>query len=334
MGQAQQLTDAYLWARDIIDQPLIPLPSISNPVSDGLDSGLDSVIKDVLDSTGLMGELEKVTGRLDQLSAAAQEWQAQAKAMRNVASELRRGASGLSDEWQGEASDSFGTHMGKVVAAIDSTAADMEQTAQIISQAAAECGLAEQMIIEIIREAIEALIISLAAMVAIDIITLGLATVADALVADAEIEVFIARVARVSEQLAANLEKLMEAVKEMRTAGKSFKTIKDGLKAANNLRKLGGMMGRGKALSELITSPSMERLGDFAATQAVKHYDEIFKGGVAVVTGDGDPVGAVTDGLGDGTNLKAVAGQIDGATADSAEEPYHVPKSSVEEAFG
>lgn len=334
---AGQVSDAYQWARDFIDQPLIPLPEISNPVSDGLDSGLDSIVKEALDSTGLMDELEKVTGRLDELSAAAAEWQAQAKATRGVAAGLRAGASTLSQDWQGSASDSFGAHMGKVVTAIDATAADMEQTAGIISQAAAECQLAENMIIEIIREAIEALIVSLAAMVAIDIITLGLATIADALVADAEITVFIARVARVSEQLATKLEELMKAVREMRTVGRSFKTIKTGLKAANDLRKMGGMLGRGKALGDLLRSPSMESLGNFAATQAVRHYDEILKGGVAVVTGAGDPVGAVKDAVGDDTDLDAVAGEIDGRTgrtAGRAEEPYHVPTSTIEEAFG
>lgn len=97
---------------------------------------------------------------------------------------------------------------------------------------------------------------------------------------------------------------------------------------------MGGIAGRFKAVKELRKTPSMAGLGNLAAAQGVKHYNTVIKGGVALVTGAGDPIGAVKDALGDGTDLDAVAGQIDGKAGSADEEPYHVPKSTVEEAFG
>ncbi|MBK3644357.1 WXG100 family type VII secretion target [Streptomyces sp. MBT33] len=334
-GTFQQIGDAYKWTRDFVDEPLIPLPEIQNPVADGLDAGLDSIVKAALDATGLMDMLEEVTGNLAGLTAASHEWQAQAKAMRGVSNALREGGGTLAGQWEGVASDAFGRHMGQVVEAIDGTAGDMDQIARIISQAAAACQLAENMIIEIIREAIEALIVSLAAMVAVDILTLGLATAADALVADAEITVFIERVETVSARLARTLEKLMEEVRKIKEAGKSFRTIKDGLKAAKDVRKIGGMGNRGKSTWDLVRSPSMENLGEFAAAKGTKAVYGTVKGtiagGIGAVVGADGPMSAVTDGLKKDPAVDAVAGQLDGPESDA---PYRVPKTRIEKDFG
>ncbi|MGW1255441.1 WXG100 family type VII secretion target [Streptomyces sp. NPDC002513] len=334
-GTFQQIGDAYKWTRDFVDEPLIPLPQIENPVADGLDAGLDSIVKAALDSTGLMDMLEEVTGNLAGLTAAAHEWQAQAKAMREVGNALREGGGTLAGQWEGDASDAFGRHMGQVVEAIDGTAKDMDEIAQIISQAAAACQLAENMIIEIIREAIEALIVSLAAMVAVDILTLGLATAADALVADAEITAFIARVEKVSARLAETLDKLMKAVREIKEAGRSFDRIKEGLKAAKAVRKIGGMGNRTTSIKDLVSSPSMENLGEFAAAGGTKAVygaaKGVIAGGIGVTVGADGPMSAVTDGLSKDPAVDAVAGQLDGR---KDEAPYRVPKTRIEEDFG
>lgn len=334
-GTFQQIGDAYKWTRDFVDEPLIPLPEIKNPVADGLDAGLDSIVKAALDSTGLMDMLEEVTGNLARLTAAAHEWQDQAKAMREVSNALREGGGTLAGEWEGVASNAFGRHMGQVVEAIDGTAKDMDKIAQIISQAAAACQLAESMIIEIIREAIEALIVSLAAMVALDILTLGLATAADALVADAEITAFIARVQEVSVRLAKTLDKLMEEVRKIKAAGKSFRSIKDGLKAAKAVRDIGGVINRGKRMKELVSSPSMENLGEFAAARGTKAVygaaKGVIAGGIGAVVGADGPMSAVTDGLSKDPAVDAVTGQLDGPKHDA---PYRVPKTRIEEDFG
>ncbi|MFF4960018.1 WXG100 family type VII secretion target [Streptomyces sp. NPDC001222] len=330
-GTFQQVGDAYKWTRDFVDEPLIPLPQIQNPVADGLDAGLDSIVKAALDSTGLMDMLEEVTGNLAGLTAAAHEWQAQAQAMQAVGNTLRAGGATLAGQWEGDASNAFGRHMGQVVEAIDGTAKDMDQIAQIISQAAAACQLAENMIIEIIREAIEALIVSLAAMVAVDILTLGLATAADALVADAEITAFIGRVEEVSASLAEKLDELKEAVREIKAAGKSFRTIKDSLKAAKAVRKIGAIGNRLERTGKLVSSPSMENLGEFAAATGTKAVYGAAKGGIGAVVGAAGPMSAVTDGLSQDPAVDAVAGQLDGRRNEA---PYRVPKTQIEKDFG
>ncbi|MFI9645031.1 WXG100 family type VII secretion target [Streptomyces sp. NPDC052040] len=334
-GTFQQIGDAYKWTRDFIEEPMIPLPQIDNPVADGLDAGLDSLVKAALDSTGLMDRLEEVTGNLAGLTAASQEWQAQAKAMRAVSTALREGGGTLAGQWEGTASNAFGTHMGQVVEAIDGTAKDMDEVAQIISQAAAACQLAENLIIEIIREAIEALIVSLAAMVAIDILTLGLATAADALVADAEITVFIKRVEQVSTDLAKTLEDLQAAVRKIKESGKSFRTIKDGLKAAHAVKKFGGGINQAKIAGRMVRSPSLANLGDFAAARATQAVFGVPKGvvagGIGAVIGADGPVSAVTDELSKDTAVDALTGQLDGRRDEA---PYRVPKTRIEEDFG
>ncbi|GJF34909.1 hypothetical protein KNE206_76090 [Kitasatospora sp. NE20-6] len=327
--------DTYRWTRDRVQTALAPLPDLQNPVSDGLDAGLDDLVRMALDATGLMDRLEEVTGDLAALTAAAQEWQEQARAMHDVADTLRAGGADLAGRWEGEASGAFGRHMGEVVQAIDDTAADMDQVAQIISQAAAECRLAEELVVEIIREAIEALIISLAVMVVVDIVTLGAATIVNALVAEAEIAVFVARVGRVSVKLEKALKRLFDAVKEIETAGKSLGNLKKGWKAAKAVRKIGGRGNRWESGMNALRNPTVENIGEYAAAKGVQ---QVFgavkgglKGGLGAVTGAGDFAGAVTGHLGDDTVVDGLAGRLDGTYE---QDPYRVPANRIEEAFG
>ncbi|MEV4556387.1 WXG100 family type VII secretion target [Kitasatospora sp. NPDC049285] len=332
-----QVGDAYKWTRDQVDAVTAPLPDLSNPVSDGLDAGLDHIVKAALDATGLMDVLEKVTGNLAGLTAAAQEWQAQAKEMHAVAADLRAGAGPLAEGWQGAASASFGAYLGQVVEGIDATAKDMEQVAQIISQAAAECKLAEDLIIGIIREAIETLIVSLAAMVIVDIVTVGLATIVDALVVEAEIAVYIARVERVSVKLAEALRDLMRAVKELRTVNRTWKGFKDAKAAAKVVRKIGKKpwkAGLG-VLKNPDNLPMEARLLHAGAAIGVKEVFSTIKGGIkapiALGLGAGGPASVLTDALKDDGNVDALTGALDGP---GKQQPYRVPKNRIEEAFG
>ncbi|BAJ31046.1 MULTISPECIES: hypothetical protein [Kitasatospora] len=326
--------DAYQWTRDRVTDQLPPLPSFENPVSEGLDAGLDSVVKAALDATGLMDVLEKVTGDLQALTAAAHEWQTQAQAMREVAAELRSAGTRVDEAWDGAASAAFGAHMAVVVEAIDATAEDMAQVAQIISQAAAECQLAETLIIGIIREAIETLIITLAAGLVVDILTLGLATAAEALIVEGEIAIYIARVGQVSLKLEKALKELHEAVKAMKAA-RSLGTFNKARKAAKAVRKIGGRGSQRKTLWKAITDPSMENLGEFATARAVGAvYSPVkgaVKGGLGAVTGAGDFAGVLTDNLLSDQGLGTVAGALDGPPQGA---PYRVPNNRIEEAFG
>ncbi|RAJ34074.1 hypothetical protein K353_05484 [Kitasatospora sp. SolWspMP-SS2h] len=333
-GSFGDAVDAYRWTRDRVAGQLPPLPSFENPVSEGLDAGLDSIVKAALDATGLMDVLEKVTGDLQALTAASHEWQAQAKAMQEVAEELRAAGTRVEGGWEGAASTAFGGHMATVVEAVDATAADMAQVAQIISQAAAECQLAENLIIEIIREAIETLIITLAASVVVDILTLGLATAAEALIVEGEIAIYIARVGQVSLKLEKALKELHEAVKAMKAA-RTLGKFNKARKAAKAVRKLGGRGNRWKSGLDLVRNPSMANLGEFATAQALgKGFGAVkggVKGGLGAITGAGDFPGVLTDNLLGDQGLDTVAGALDGPPDG---EPYRVPGNRVTEAFG
>ncbi len=217
---------------------MAPLNPATRPDRSGLSGWLDHNVEHALKSSGLLKYLEKVTGNLDELNEAAEEWQAQAKAAQNVAEQLRAECQSLPGQWQGVASDAFGRHMGEVVEALDSTADGMYQTAQIINQAAQMCAMAENMVVEIISEAIESLIASLAVEAVVAVLTLGIGAIAGAMLDAAEISVFIARVAKVSEELATNLEKLVKALKELRSALKAVKSLKDARNALKAVREV------------------------------------------------------------------------------------------------
>ncbi|GAA1244507.1 hypothetical protein GCM10009665_39170 [Kitasatospora nipponensis] len=325
-----QVASAYKWVRDELAAPLIPLPQIHNPAQGAIDSGLDWAVKSALEATGLMGLLEKVTGKPQALTAAAQSWQDQAKALRAVAAALRGGAQPLPQQWHGDASAAFGGYMGQVVEAIDSTAQDAESTATILAQAAAECQLAEDTVIGIIREAIEWIAMTIAAGIVADVLTLGLATVVDAVVADAEITVFIGRVERVSESLARKLEELMKLVKEMKEAEKAGATISK----ANEARKAISVIRTGgkSALRPGTYLNPYKSVGNFAGKLALSPIKGVLAEPiVSTVTGlTGDPSGVLTGAANSNTNIDAVNRAADGSPA----APYHVPKSRIEQEFG
>lgn len=280
-------SSAYSWTR-ITCQGMPALTPAQLPDRSGLSGWLDDRVKSALDACGIMDYLEKVAGNLPELNEAADEWHAQAVAVKNMAEQLRAECQSLPDQWQGAASDAFGRHMGDVVGALDSTAAELYQTAQIINQAAQMCAMAESMVIQIISEAIEALIASLAMEAVVTVLTLGIGAIASAMVDAAEVTAFIARVAKVSEELAANLRKLVDALKEMRTgfkAVKDLKTAREALKSVQKVRtavkdiremKDGGdsLIKIGKDAKE---AKSLEgvggKLGEYAVRQGANYVD-------------------------------------------------------------
>ncbi|MEV0092607.1 hypothetical protein [Streptomyces sp. NPDC050738] len=306
---------AYGWVRQETAQ-LIAVPDVESNPPHGLDAGLDDAIKWFLEKVGLLDELEKVTGMPSQLTAAAHEWTAQGKAMLAVADGLRSAATALPTAWEGDSSEAFGHGMGEFVEAIEGTGKEMGETASILSRAAAECKLAEDTIIAIIREAIEWAAMTIAAMVITDILTLGLATLVDGLVAEAEVAVFLARVEKVSTTLAKSLEELMKAVRELKKGEKAWKAVK----AANEVRKLGGMMGN--------SLKGMEKVVGIAVGSQFKSH--VIAPLVNATTGL--PEVSLTDPVKEGGSF--LAGAIDRDGKPVAPEPYRVNQRSIEEDFG
>ncbi|OKJ08300.1 WXG100 family type VII secretion target [Kitasatospora sp. CB01950] len=263
VGIMERQSDAYAWAHAQVEAAMANLDPANHPDRNGLGGMLDEAVVWALEQSGLMDMLEKVTGDLAQLNAAAEEWQAQAHAVQSVAAELRGGAVPLSADWAGSASDAFGGHMGEVADALDQTAKGMHDTAQIINSAAQECAMAEGMVIQIISEAIEALIVSLAAEAVIAVVTMGIGLIADALITEAEIGVFVARVAKVSTMLAKKLEELLKALKELGSAVKAVRNIESARKAMTELKTVKTAFEGLRSLEE----------GEGLAAKAAKYAD-------------------------------------------------------------
>ncbi|MGW1837395.1 WXG100 family type VII secretion target [Streptomyces sp. BBFR2] len=310
------VTDAYAWVNKEIEK-LPDIEQIHSNEEHGLDSGLDDAIRWFLDKVGLMDKLEQVTGMPTQLTHAAEEWKAQGEALHRVSAELRSGARGLPEQWEGAASEGFGHSMGKIIDALDDTGKDMGKTAQILSQAAKESKFAEDSIVAIIREAIEWAAMTLAAMVVTDILTLGLATVVDGLVAEAEVAVFLARVEKVSAELAKTLRELMKAVKEFKSGAKSFNEAR---KVAGTLRKLGGPTGPGAFRSK-------DWMAHHLVTgQIAKHGSKPLINEVTGLTGDFKTPAEDA--------IKHFGGEALDDKGPEEPAPYRVPKGSIEDTFG
>ncbi|MEV7119023.1 WXG100 family type VII secretion target [Kitasatospora griseola] len=343
-------SDAYAWAHARVEQAMANLDPAQHPDRGGLGGMLDEAVEWALEQSGLLGMLEKVTGNLAELNAAAEEWQAQAHAVQSVASELRGGAVPLSQGWAGSASDAFGGHMGEVADALDQTAKGMEQTARIINSAAQECAMAEGMIIEIISEAIESLIESLAAEAVIAVVTMGVGLIADALITEAQIARFVAKVAKVSTELARKLEELLKALKELGSAVKAVRNlegiskaltkVKDVKTAFNGLREL--EQGEGKiaqAAQKLDAKASEWAEGKLREGLGIEDGDPVQRGDGTLkgsLKAAGQSSWAVAkEGLTSDVNKEAVKQELlhdAGLAHDPA--PYRVDESRIATAFG
>ena len=361
---------AYGWTRAQPPAPMDPLAEARHAPRDGLGGMLDEAVVYALEKSGLMGMLEKVTGDLAGLNAAAEEWQAQAKAVEYVAEGLRSGARALPGQWEGEASDAFGRRMGEVLEALDGTAEEMRTTAAILNKCAQECAMAEGMVVEIISEAIEVLIASLAAEAVIAVFTAGIGLIADALITEGEIAVYVARVARVSNELATKLEKLLMELKKLgqavkavrsvetaRTAVNAFKEVKlaaqgirefeeggDGLlKAGGDALRGGGLDGLKDAATRAavkkadgyVTGKAEDAFNSALGLGETQRADDLSAGGLARAAGAG-AWGAAKESLTGDTDKAAVRDALlHGVLGVETEPaPYRVDESRIQQAFG
>ncbi len=325
-GIGDDIVAAYNW----INQPLftldlpIHLPHPIKKAENALDSAIDSTVRDILQATGLLSILQEVTGKPEPLAQAADVWLEQAHQTKAVADELRQAARPLPQSWQGAASAAFGDHMGQLVNALDAMAGDMGTAASILNQAAQECQVAEDLVNEIIREAIEFALATLAATAVADIFTFGLATIAGGIAEGAEMTAFVARAAQVSTKLAEVLEKLVETLKELKALKEA-----EGLRTAfKSFRQAKGIFQAFKALKD----------GDGAllATNRALHFaTAAVKSGVAapalgLVGLAPDPIGAAKDVLTETDGLGATATTIDAVTGTGKPaDPYHLPQGQL-----
>ena len=286
-GIAADAAEAYTWVSSPLTALQSALPPIQSQKSGGLDGLIDSGVKGFLEMTGLESVLEQVTGRPQELHAAGAHWLEQARTTHDICARLQAGARPLQTQWEGAASTAFGGFMGTLFQQLESMADDMAQTATILNNAGQECQLAEDMIVMIIREAIEWYLMDLAATAVADIFTLGLATFVGAAAASAEAAVFIERAAKVSKTLAKVLEDLEKMLKELEEAAKAMKeakgfkatyeSFKDAQKTIKEFRAAGGALKGIKA----IKSGEEDAKGTWGAYKVFKVGDKVVRGGVA-----------------------------------------------------
>ena len=325
-GIGDEIVAAYTW----INQPLftvdlpIHLPHPVKKAENALDSAIDSTVQGILEATGLLSVLQEVTGKPEPLAQAADVWLEQAHQTKAVADELRQSARPLPQAWQGAASAAFGQHLGQLVGALDSMAGDMGTAAKILNQAAQECQVAEDLVNEIIREAIEFTVATLAATAIADIFTFGLATIAGGIAEGAEMTAFVARAAQVSTKLAEVLEKLLEMLKRL----KALKEAKGTWAAFKAFRQAKGIFQAGKALKRGDTAVLGANRALHVANGAVK--SGVVAPALGLVGLKADPVGGAKDILTGEDGLGATATTIDDLTGTGQPgDAYHLPAQQL-----
>ncbi|MFF2628228.1 WXG100 family type VII secretion target [Kitasatospora griseola] len=183
-----------------------------------LGSVIDEIMRPLVEP--LAEPLEFVTGDPEGLEAAAQLWQKQAEQLREVIADQRRDRAALAGEWQGAASEAFQRELAEYEQALEDEAEDMAGTAELLTEAAAEARMAQDLVETIIRELIEWAIITLAASLAFSVITAGISLAAEAAAAAAEGAIASARIANLVRKLAGALKKIADAMKALKAVSK------------------------------------------------------------------------------------------------------------------
>lgn len=183
-----------------------------------LGSVIDEIMRPIVEP--LAEPLEFVTGDPEGLEEAARLWQRQAEQLRELIADQRRDRAALAGEWEGAAADAFQAELAELEQTLEAEATDMEGTAELLSEAAAESRMAQDLVETVIRELIEWAIITLAASVAFSVITAGVSLAAEAAAAAAEGSIASVRIANLVRKLANALKKIADAMKALKAVSK------------------------------------------------------------------------------------------------------------------
>ncbi|MCU7825414.1 WXG100 family type VII secretion target [Kitasatospora sp. DSM 101779] len=179
-----------------------------------MGSVIDEIMRPIVEP--LAEPLEFVTGDPEGLEAAAQLWRRQAVGLREVVADQRRDRAALAHDWQGEAAERFLQELAEYETALEAEADDMDATAELLDEAAAESRMAQDLVETVIRELIEWAIITLAASIAFSVVTAGISLAAEAAAAATEGAVATTRIARLVAKLAKVLRRIEEELKDLK----------------------------------------------------------------------------------------------------------------------
>ncbi|MGP4002347.1 WXG100 family type VII secretion target [Streptomyces sp. 8N706] len=194
----------------------------SNPLS----SVIDDAIKGIIREFELDAWLEKVSGDNELLMQRAVDWKAAARDMRSVVDDMVAERRILQSSWSGEAADAFAKHMTGVEAALLGEADDMDTIAELLEAAAAECALAEELMVTLIVELVEAIIVYLTAGALLSILTAGASAAIGAAISGANVAMRVAKAARITAKLADKLSDLAKRIQALKKARKLQKELK------------------------------------------------------------------------------------------------------------
>lgn len=216
--------------------------SISGPFSDVLDEA----VRGIISQFGLEDDLEKVSGDNERLIQVAGDYREAARDLRGVVDDLRFERKQLNGAWAGEAADAFNEEMSTFENALKGEAADMDQIAEMLETAAEACAEAEQLMIDLLVEIVQAAVAAAATTALLSVITAGAAAAIGPLIAAAGIAHKALKAVKITAKLAdtlSDLAKRMQALRKMaklRNTLRKFNDKKNPLSHRNALKRYRG----------------------------------------------------------------------------------------------
>ncbi|MDT0380224.1 WXG100 family type VII secretion target [Streptomyces sp. DSM 42041] len=196
--------------------------SISGPFSDVLDEAVRGIIAQF----GLEDDLEKVSGDNERLMEVAGDYREAARDLRGVVDDLKFERKRLNGKWAGEAADAFHDQMGAYEDALSGEADDMDQIADLLQLAAEACAEAEQLMIDLIVEIVQAVIAAAATTAVLSFLTAGAAAVIGPLITAAGVAHKAMKAVRITAKLADTLSDLAKRMQALRKMAKLRRTLR------------------------------------------------------------------------------------------------------------
>ncbi|GAA2244405.1 hypothetical protein GCM10010145_09050 [Streptomyces ruber] len=196
--------------------------NISGPFSDVLDEVVRAAIKQF----GLEDDLEKVSGDNERLMEVAGKYREAARDLRGVVEDLQFERKQLNGSWSGAAAEAFHKDMSAFEEALEGEASDMDQIAELLETAAQACAEAEQLMIDLIVEIVQALVAAAATTAILSILTAGAAAAIGPLIAAAGVASRAMRAVRITARLADTLSDLARRMQAMRKLAKLRNTLR------------------------------------------------------------------------------------------------------------
>ncbi|GAA4075217.1 WXG100 family type VII secretion target [Streptomyces shaanxiensis] len=196
----------------------------SNPLADTVDK----VIRQAIKESGLEEKLEAVSGDNERLREVAGYWRAAARDMRGVVDDLVAERRALQQTWAGDASTAFGGTMSEFEKSLLGEADDMDTVAELLESAAEACTMAENAMVELIVEVVEALLVAAATAAIVAVLTAGVGAAIGPLIAAAGVAHRAMKAVRITAKLAdtlADLAKRMQALRKLAKARTKLRAV-------------------------------------------------------------------------------------------------------------